>query len=158
MWQMNLKEACLSWINKEVICGVIGCCYLWGLSVQDLRERMVSGRWLAVGALAAVVSQIMWNTRSIGEWIGGVLMGVFFIGVSRLTREGFGYGDSILITILGIYIGIWDLMYVLVLAFSLTVMISMIALIKFHFHRKKVLPFVPFLATGYTIFLLLEVL
>lgn len=141
-----------------MICSIVGCCYLLVLSVQDFRERMISGMLLAVGAAAAVGSQIIWNRYSVWECIGGLLIGLLFIGISRLTRESLGYGDSILITILGIYIGVWNLMYVLLIAFLLSAICAVLILIKFCFHRKKALPFIPFLTVGYMSFVLLEVL
>lgn len=158
MCQLSLEKISLEWLDKELLCGIIGCIYLLVLSVQDMRERMISGRILAAGALAAVCSQIIWNRRTVWECLGGLLIGIGFIAISRLTREGIGYGDSFLITVLGVYIGIWDLMYVLLLAFSLTLLCSMIVLLKFHFHKKKAFPFVPFITAGYMAFVLLEVL
>lgn len=158
MRQMSLAGVDLGWINNEIIYGIVGCCYLLVLSVQDFRERMISGTLLGIGGAAAVCSQIIWNRSSGWECIGGILLGLLFIGISKLTREGFGYGDSILITILGIYIGIWDLIYVLVIAFSVTAIGSMFILIKFRFHRQKVVPFIPFLTVGYMSFVLLEAL
>lgn len=155
---MSVAGVDLSWINNEILYGIVGCCYLLVLSVQDYRERMISGMLLEIGAATAVCSQILWKQSSLWECIGGILLGLLFIGISKLTREGFGYGDSILIMILGIYIGIWDLIYVLVIAFSLTAICSIFILIKFRFHRQKVLPFVPFLTVGYMSFLLLEAL
>lgn len=158
MCQISFVGVNLEWIDKELICGLIGCCYLLVLSVQDFRERMISGMFLGVGAVATVCSQVIWNRNSLWECIGGMLIGFVFLGISKLTREGFGYGDSILITILGIYIGIWNLIYVLVIAFSLVTIGAIFVLIKFRFHRQKVLPFIPFLTVGYTSFVLLEVL
>lgn len=158
MYEINFEGVNLRWINKEMICSIVGCCYLLVLSVQDFRERMISGMLLAVGAAAAVGSQIIWNRYSVWECIGGLLIGLLFIGISRFTREGLGYGDSILITILGIYIGVWNLMYVLLIAFLLSAICAVLILIKFCFHRKKVLPFIPFLTVGYVSFVLLEVL
>lgn len=158
VYEINLEGVNLGWINKEMICAMIGCGYLLVLSVQDFRERMISGTFLVFGAVAAVGSQIIWNRCSIWECIGGLLIGLLFIGISRITREGFGYGDSILITILGIYVGIWNLMYVLVIAFLLTAIWSIFILIRFRFHREKALPFIPFLTAGYMGFVLLEVL
>lgn len=141
-----------------MICGMIGCCYLLVLSVQDFRERMISGTLLSIGAVAAICSQILWNRNSVWECISGILIGLLFIGISKLTREGFGYGDSILITILGIYIGVWNLIYVLLIAFSLAAICSIFILIKFRFQRQKVLPFIPFITVAYMSFVLLEAL
>lgn len=156
MCQISFAGVNLECIDKELICGLVGCCYLLVLSVQDFRERMISGMFLGVGAVAAVCSQIIWDRSSVWECISGLLIGFAFVGISKLTREGVGYGDSILIMILGIYIGVWNLMYVLVIAFFLSAICSVFILIKFRFHRKQGIPFIPFLTVGYFSLVLLE--
>ena len=155
MCQINLD---VSWLNREIICGIITCCYLLVLSIQDIRERVISGRYLAAGAVAAVAYQIIVDAQPVWSCLAGVLMGGVFIGISKLTRESLGYGDSFLIAVLGLYLGIWNLMYVLVLAFTMASLYSVIVLIRFRYHKKKTLPFVPFLTAGHIIFVLFEVL
>ena len=49
--------------------------------------------------------------------LGGVGVGIAFLGISRLTREGVGYGDSLAILILGICLGLWKSLAVLTVTF-----------------------------------------
>lgn len=49
-------------------------------------------------------------------------VGILFLLISKVTEEGFGYGDSLAILILGIYLGFWGLIGVLSGAFLLLVM------------------------------------
>ncbi|MEE1086874.1 MAG: A24 family peptidase [Schaedlerella sp.] len=135
---------------------IIGCCYLLLLSIQDIRTRMVSQRILIIGGTLALIVQSVLKLYPLELCVAGGLLGVLFIGISRLTREALGYGDSFLITILGIFLGIWNLMYVLVIAFIISALVSMVVLIRFCYNRKKTLPFIPFLTAGYMAFIILE--
>lgn len=76
-------------------------------------------------------------------------MGIVFLLISRVSGESFGYGDSILILIIGIFLGFWNLMYLLLGAFSMAAVFSAVMMIKHRFNRKSSFPFVPFLAAAY---------
>lgn len=145
-------------MDKEVIYGVIGCCYLFILSIQDIRRNMVSGLFLAAGGLAATIVQIIFRSQAVEHTVGGFIIGFIFMGISWITKEALGYGDSFLIMIIGIYIGIWNLISVLLISFLFAAAYSMGSLVRHRFCRKKVLPFIPFLTVGYVVFILLEVL
>ena len=80
---------------------------------------------------------------------GGIAVGALFLLVSRITREGMGYGDSWAIFILGIYLGIWKLLEALSAAFLFLGAAAVICLLIKKMSRKYKLPFVPFLAIGY---------
>ena len=60
----------------------------------------------------------------------------FFLLISKLTKESFGYGDSILIVIMGAFLGFWSLMSVLFMAFFMAGLFSVIMLLKTKFHKK----------------------
>lgn len=145
-------------MKKEIIYGMLGCAYLFTLSVQDMRRKSVSGIILVVGGVMAVVSQIILQMYSVEAVFGGFIAGCVFCGISWITKEALGYGDSFLIMIIGISIGIWNLIYVLFFAFFFASVCSIGILIKDRFSRKKGVPFVPFLSAGYVVFFLLEVL
>ena len=67
---------------------------------------------------------------------------------NQITREAIGYGDSLAILILGIYLGVWGLLEVLATSFFI---LGILALGCVTLRRKKSLafPFYPFLTVGY---------
>ena len=76
----------------------------------------------------SVIYQVV--TRDV-EWrlsVAGGFVGAGFLIMSRLTRETIGYGDSLAILILGIYLGIWSLLVVLVTSFFILAVIALICL------------------------------
>ena len=87
-------------------------------SIQDIRKRS-----LPVWTLYAVEILVMiggvWKQEVVWwEIAGGILMGAVFLGISKWTGEALGYADSGLILILGSYLGMWQLMILLLIAFS----------------------------------------
>ena len=79
----------------------------------------------------------------------GAGVGIVFLVVSRVTDESLGYGDSILILIMGGFLGFWNILSLLVAAFSMAALFSIFMLLRKKFHRKSAFPFVPFLTAAY---------
>ncbi|MBO5461092.1 MAG: prepilin peptidase [Ruminococcus sp.] len=125
--------------------------YLAILSVQDIRNHTVSLRFLAAGGMAAAVWQIICKEQTIQMCAAGIFAGLIFVGISRLTREALGYGDSILILILGIYEGFRYQMSIIGIAFTISAVFSIAVLIIKKWNRKKAFPFIPFLTLGYLV-------
>lgn len=133
-----------------------GCLfYLGSLSIVDIRSRKIPIWLLAAGGVLAAGFQIIWGELPGILIILGGMVGLVFLAVSKATGEDFGYGDSILIGILGIYLGLWNLLCLLAAAFLFAAGAAMVALIRRKFRRKTLLPFVPFLGIGYVAVLLL---
>ena len=148
MQQMFIKE------NIWIVCQCVFAVYMEVLAVIDVRKRKISLRLLLSGFVLSAV--LLTSALCLGEreipWLllaGGMAVGAGFLLISRITGESFGYGDSILILIIGIFLGFWNLMYLLLGAFSMAAVFSAVMMIKHRFNRKSSFPFVPFLAAAY---------
>lgn len=137
----------------NLICKVIGACYLLVLAVIDIKTRRLPTWVLGVGALAALAYQAVWGGRTIVIWGSGAAVGLLFLGIGKVTGEALGYGDGILIGILGIFLGVWDLLGLLVMAFFLSALYAAAMLAVCKFRKKSTFPFVPFLGMAYVIML-----
>ena len=125
--------------------------YLCFLGWLDIRHRKIPLLYLLLG-IGVAFSVLFFQEQ--GMWIlslGGAGIGVAFLGISKITKEAIGYGDSLLILGLGILLGFWQVMGVLVVAFSLTAISSMVLLVLKKMNRRTTLPFIPFLALGFLI-------
>lgn len=135
--------------NEWLLCQTVFAGYLLLLSWMDVRKRKLNLAVLLSGFPMAVLGQICFGSMpGILQAAGGAVGLVFFV-VSRMTREAFGYGDSILIAIMGIFVGFWNILSVLMGAFSMAALFSIIMLIRNHFTKKSSFPFVPFLTAAY---------
>ncbi|MBU3876517.1 prepilin peptidase [Faecalicatena sp. AGMB00832] len=136
--------------------GQVGCgVYLCMLSIIDIRIRKLPVWILAAGGIAAGVLCVYQGAIPLVLAVAGAAVGIVFSVVSKMTDEGFGYGDSILILVLGIYLGFWNLLGVLASAFLLSAIFAMFALGLHKFDRSIGYPFVPFLCISYTLWLCL---
>ena len=135
-----------SWL----ICRVIFAGYLGVLTVMDIRNKRLNLLFLLSGFLLMTAG--FFCTREIHPLLlaTGAGVGLVFLLASRVTGESFGYGDSILIMIMGGFLGFWDILSLLTAAFLLAAVFSVIMLVRKKFNRKTAFPFVPFLMIAYT--------
>lgn len=148
MQQMFIKE------NIWIVCQCVFAVYMAVLAVIDVRKRKISLRLLLSGFVLSAV--LLTSALCLGEreipWLllaGGMAVGAGFLLISRITGESFGYGDSILILVMGSFLGVWNLLYILMAAFAFAAAVSIVLLASRKFNRKSSFPFIPFLAAAY---------
>ncbi len=131
-------------ISRIIVLGV-----LTGLSVMDCKIRKVPGDVLLICMAGSIIYQAVTKTVDWRLSVTGGLVGIMFLGMSRFTREAIGYGDSLAILILGIYLGIWGLVAVLVAAFFILAVIALMCIVMRRKKNNLTFPFYPFLTAGY---------
>lgn len=136
--------------HSWLICRVIFAGYLGVLTVMDIRNKRLNLLFLLSGFLLMTAG--FFCKREIHPLLlaTGASVGLVFLLASRVTGESFGYGDSILIMIMGGFLGFWDILSLLTAAFLLAAVFSVIMLVRKKFNRKTAFPFVPFLMIAYT--------
>ena len=114
-----------------------------GISVCDIRKRRIPVSLLILYSVVTLLCALP-NVKA-----GGLLMGALFFGISKVTKEAIGYGDSWLVTLFGIYLGVEMLVQLLFTATFLAGVVSLFWMWKRGWNKKGSLPFVPFLALGF---------
>lgn len=142
------------WKVSQIIC--LGA--LAGMSVVDIKFRRVPGEMLILGGIGAILYQCLFHIDDIPLILGGAVVGITFLFISKVTGEGIGYGDSWAILILGLYLGVWKVLELLALSFALFIPAGIICLFAGRLRRKGTFPFYPFLTGGYIITLVTGVL
>lgn len=118
-------------------------------TVIDIKTRKLPVWFMVVGTILAVIFRFLnWGQDTI-VWMGGILIGVAFLLLSKYTKEEFGYGDSWMILILGISLGLWDVLLLLSIALTCSGLLALVLLKGEGWSRKVSFPFVPFLMLGY---------
>lgn len=123
--------------------------YLLVLSAIDLRWKKVSVRSLLILLGIVILMQILCGREEPQVMLAGGVCGSVFLLLSWITKESFGYGDSILILILGIVTGGWNLLWILFAAFLLSSIYGCVMLLRKKYTKKSTFPFFPFLTIAY---------
>lgn len=75
--------------------------------------------------------------------------GLLCLLFSRLTKEVIGYGDGILLLVMGIYLPLEKLLSIVMLAFCIAGIVALALLVFFQKRGKEEIPFIPFLSIAY---------
>lgn len=135
--------------NRWFLCRIVFALYLVILTVMDLKRRKLKLSVLLAGGIFIPAGVFCSSGVSPVYLAAGGAVGAVFLGISKITEESFGYGDSILILIMGCFIGFWDILTLLMAAFMMAAVFSLALLIRGRFRRKDSFPFVPFLTAAY---------
>lgn len=125
----------------------------WG-AMQDIKTRKIKNSYLMTGELSGVFFQIMnffGGTFSLRERILALLPGLFFLVFAKITKEKIGYGDGMVLWILGNFLDIGELWYLLQGAMLLLMIFSIILLCTKKAFENCRVPFLPFLWMSQTI-------
>ncbi len=120
-------------------------------SVQDLWRRKVYLWMLGAGAACILIFLPFCERLDILSRIGGLLIGLAIIFISKITAGKIGMGDGILLCITGLGLGFWANMELFGIALCLAAVISILLMIIRVLDHKKSIPFIPFLFAGYLI-------
>lgn len=147
MFGSGIKEIVID--NRWNLCQIAFAVFLVVLAVADVRKKRLPLLLLLSGGFFIIAQSFCDRDISVISLAAGGMTGALFLFVSMITKEAFGYGDSILILIMGTFLGFWDILYLLMGAFLMAAVFSAVMLIKTKFDRKASFPFVPFLTIAY---------
>lgn len=119
------------------------CMYLWALGIADIKSKSVSKSALIYGMVLLLLSIYGYSLDGKHLLSGGIL-GAVFILVSRYTKEALGYGDSMVLTMVSVWLGGYLAIYTIGAAFAMVAIYGVV-------RKSKELPFIPFLAASYTL-------
>ncbi len=126
--------------------------YLFFMMVYDIRKREIHLPFSAAVALILLVRQIYLvclGEAAASHAFWGIMVGVFLVVLSVLTRGGIGIGDGILFMICGLLFGFYENSILLFLSLVFTAAVSGVLIITKHVGRKYTLPFAPFVFVGF---------
>ncbi|MBQ8518850.1 MAG: prepilin peptidase [Agathobacter sp.] len=105
--------------------------------------------WFSVlGGMIGIVICIV-EERIILDVFFSCLPGVLSICFSWLTKETIGYGDGIVLLVMGIYLPLSQLISVGMLAFFIAGIVALLLLTVFRKKGNYRIPFIPFLGIAY---------
>lgn len=120
-------------------------------SVFDIRKKELPLLLLIAGFLAAlgIESWCIWKgLETVAGIAESLLPGVFLLFLSLCTREKVGYGDGLLLIILGLFLGFYRCFLILCVGLIFSSVFALILMLFCKAGKNSRLPLVPFLAIG----------
>ncbi|MDE7283697.1 MAG: prepilin peptidase [Lachnospiraceae bacterium] len=135
----------------SILVKTLVCVLLFICSLFDIRKKELPLMILIAGFLAALGIE-MWCIWKGLETVAGIaeslLPGIFFLLLSFCTREKVGYGDGLLLIILGLFLGFYRCFLVLCFGLIFSSVFALILLLFCKAGKNSRLPLVPFLTIG----------
>lgn len=133
-------------IKEVILTG--GLCVM---SVEDIKRKEIRRIWLIIlglaGALFIVTEGGLRELTDLARFVPGILC----LLVAWMTREQLGWGDAILILIMGCYLDAGALTSICMIAFAMAGVAALGLLVVAKKSKKFTLPLVPFILTGYVL-------
>lgn len=134
-------------------------------ALTDWKARTVSNKLvLAMFALwltLLIVAMLSDFQTALGELIpsliSGGVAGLMFLAIYLVSRKGIGGGDVKLVTVVGLYMTLAQLMPMLLVSSLLAAIVSAVLLLTKRATMKTAIPLVPFLYLGILVILFLGV-
>lgn len=122
-------------------------------SYWDIRKKELPGKLLVVILLISVVITVVKGLQKsdagvIWMIVTGMGPGGLLLLLAFVTREKLGYGDGLVLMIIGNLVGVEQCMFMLSLAILLSFGFSCLLLVFFRKNRNDSFPFVPFYFLG----------
>lgn len=141
--------------QKILTTGILFICTCTDIHSKKIYKKIL-GIYLLFSLTGRCAEYLNGQNIDFLELATGVLPGCVCLFLFFLTRQGLGYGDSLLIALCGLAVGksaCWGIIFA---AFFLAGIWGIIMWLLFHADRKREIPFVPFLMLGWIVQLLSE--
>ena len=119
------------------------------ICVFDIKRKKIPVYMLIVLAAAGIISNFTVGEFDIEKRIIAMLPGIILLIVSMITKQQIGYGDGLIILIMGLYIDIDDILSIVLSSFLLSSIAAIILMTVFKKKKNFEMAFSPFLVIGY---------
>lgn len=151
----GIKMSCeIELMIYRILTAAIGI-LLFAAGVVDIRKRQISrGQILLLVLVCCAVIPVK-KDFGVLDAVGGLSLGLCAIGVSIASREQVGKGDGMVISALGIALGVRDSLLILFIAVCVMCMAAIVILLFRKGGRQTRLPFLPAVFAGYLVCVIL---
>lgn len=119
------------------------------ICVFDIKRKKIPVYMLIILAAAGIISNFTVGEFDIEKRIIAMLPGMILLIVSMITKQQIGYGDGLIILIMGLYIDIDDILSIVLSSFLLSSIVAIILMTVFKKKKNFEMAFSPFLLIGY---------
>lgn len=117
-------------------------------AVYDMKKKEIPVFMLMAAGVLSVLYMIVIRDADGGNIAYSLLPGAVLLALSLCTRESIGYGDGLIVLIMGMWLGPLMCTAAVLLGLLLSAVCALFLLILRKVQGKSRIPFVPFLAVG----------
>lgn len=118
-------------------------------AIMDLRYKKVHIALTAVYFAIGVIFNICTGGQAFGSIVGGVFIGILLLLISIITKGKVGIGDGLIVSVLGLFLGFWDNLLLLMTSLFLSAIFAVLLIVIKREDRSYQIPFIPFLLVGF---------
>lgn len=119
------------------------------IAIIDIKEKIIPNKIIILGMIIGTIFLFINKEISIlSRVFGALISGGIFAGISVLTRGALGMGDAKLASMIGLFVGLWDIMATMFLASIASGIVGIFLIIKDRNNKNKTIPFAPFILLG----------
>lgn len=122
--------------------------YLFLGAWQDLRRKKIENKYLRIGGILGLVFKgisLVRGSVTVREWCLALVPGILLLVIAKVTNEKIGYGDGLVLLILGNFFVFFEVWMILQTAIFLVMSFSFILLCSKKVSKEYQIPFLPFL-------------
>ena len=133
----------------EILLNLLVLCFLFWESYQDIKRQQLSLESIIIFLAAGMIIRLFVLKTGMLEIISGMALGLFCLIISKITGEAVGYGDGLVILVIGVCLGIQGAVITLCMSFVIMMVLAIFLLIEKGFGYNAALPFVPCIFVAY---------
>ena len=122
--------------------------FLGIISIIDISTKKIPVILLIIMGIAGGV-YIISGDKSVINTVISIIPGGILLMMAFLTKEQIGYGDAVVVTLMGLFVSVDIVCSSLVMGLTIAGMVSVIYIVIKRADRKKQIAFTPFLLLGY---------
>ena len=119
--------------------------FLAGNAIFDIRKKEVYLFPMIVTGVIGILVQILWRSLHWGDFWGGIGIGVALLLLAKVTNEAIGYGDGMVVIVVGLWKGFFQTVELLLISLMIAALYSILLLVVKKVGKKHTMPFIPFL-------------
>lgn len=125
-------------------------------AISDIRSFIIPNIIVLSILLLGFINLIVTEGKGIGYGLSGLIgIGLLFFAIHYLTKGAIGIGDVKLLAAIGLFLGFWNTIGVLLLASLLSGLGCIFLIVLGRLKRDSRVPFAPFIFIGGSIYIVL---
>jgi leader peptidase (prepilin peptidase)/N-methyltransferase len=112
--------------------------------IADLKWKKINIILIIPFLIAGIICNLQFKLLSLTAILGGMAIGIMILLVGAVTQGKIGYGDGIILTVTGLYLGFFDNLFLLLSATFLAAIIGVVLFFIKGVNKNYEMPFIPF--------------